>query len=327
MGREQNSRAPTGVKFRRIVHSDDRKSWLAARGLALGASESSTILGLNPYESEYTLFARRTGRIPPIQDNENMEWGRRLEDVIAWKFQDETGRRVEVGNSSLSGDEDAVGGWMLQSIEYPWLSATPDRDQKDPEWAKPGLLEIKTASSYALDDWLHEPPIHYQCQLQHQLLVTGRAHGSIAVLIGGQRFLWSDIPRHDRFIASLIAKTERFWQRLQRDEAPLPDESASTSRTLLHMVEKGEAIQLPDIVLDWHLAAAKAADEEKAARERKEEYRRKILATLGPAAYGVLPGTPFGSNGVYKCVTERRKAYSVPESESRSLRYKKRMEL
>lgn len=327
MERAQPSQQPASVKFKRIVHSGDREAWLAARGLALGASESSTVMGLNPYESEFTLFQRRSGRIPGIEDNAQMEWGRRLEDVIAQKFADETGRRVEAGSPVLRGDKAPLGGWMLQSLEYPWLSATPDRDQRATDWDDDGILEIKTASAYAIDDWRDEPPLHYQCQLQHQMLVTGRRRGSLAALVGGQTFVWQDIPRHDRFIAVLVAKTRRFWQRIQDDEAPLPDDSPSTSATLLTMIEKGEAVQLPDVVLDWHLAARKAADDEKAAKERKEEYRRKILAVLGTAAYGVLPGAPFGSNGVYKCVTETRQSYTVPESAARVLRYKKRLEL
>jgi hypothetical protein len=93
------------------------------------------------------------------------------------------------------------------------------------------------------------------------------------------------------------------------------------------MLERGEAIQLPDIVLDWHIEAKKAAEAEKIAKERKDEYRRKILAVMDRAAYGVLPGETFGCNGVYKCVTEVRAAYSVPETSSRALRFKKRLEL
>jgi putative phage-type endonuclease len=326
---DYSSQRASGVNpiFQRVVHSEQRDAWLEARSLALGASESSTIMGLNPYESQFTLFQRRKGRVPPVADNEPMEWGRRLEEVIAEKFADATGRKVMVGRSQLCDPADPLGGWMLQSLAYPWLSATPDRDQRDPAWDEDGILEIKTASAYALEEWRDEPPLHYQCQLQHQLLVTGRRHGTLAALIGGQTFLWKDIPRHERFIASLVRTTRIFWKRLQTDDAPVPDDSPSTSATLLAMLEKGEAIQLPDIVLDWHLAALQAVEDEKAAKERKEEYRRKILAVMGTAAYGVLPGSPFGSNGVYKCVTERRPAHLVPEQSLRVLRYKKRLAL
>lgn len=316
MERAQSSQRATGVKpYKQIVHSADRNDWLKARALALGASESSTVMGLNPYESEYTLFMRRTGRLPPIEDSEPMEWGRRLEDVIATKFADETGRKVWGG------------GWMLQSTIYPWLSATPDREQRDLSWDEDGLLEIKAVGTYAADDWRDEPPVYYQCQLQHQLLVTGLRLGSICALIGGQSFVWRDIERHERFCKTLLTKTERFWQRVTDDDPPLPDDSPSTSSTLLSMVERGEAILLPEKVIEWHLAAKQAAADEKEAKERKDEYRRKILATLGEAAYGVLPGEPFGCNGVYKCITETRKAYSVPEGTSRTLRYKKKLEL
>lgn len=317
MEQAETSRRGRHVKLacKQIVHSRDREAWLRARGIALGASESSTVMGLNPYESEFTLFQRRTGRLPGIEDNERMEWGRRLEALVAEKFAEDTGRAIRAD------------GWMLQSIKHPWLSATPDFLQRDKQWTEDGLLEIKTGSAFAAEDWRDEPPVHYQCQLQHQMLVTGLKRGSLAVLLGGQSFLWKDIDRHTRFIATLVAKTKRFWQRLQDDEAPLPDDSPSTSDTLLQMIERGEAVQLPDIVLEWHVEARKAADDEKAAKERKDEYRRKILAVLGQSAYGVLPGEPFGCNGLYKCLTEVRAAHSVPETSSRVLRFKRRLAL
>lgn len=303
------------LPYKRIVHSKDRGAWLNARQIALGASESATVLGLNPYESEFTLFQRRTGRMPGTEDNPNMEWGRRLEALVAKRFAEDTGRTVRAD------------GWMLQSVTYPWLSATPDFLQRDKRWAEDGLLEIKTGSTFMVEAWEHEPPVHYQCQLQHQMLVTGLRRGSLAALLGGQSFMWKDIPRHDRFIATLIAKTKRFWQRIQDDDPPPPDDSPSTSDTLLHMVEQGIAVQLPDVVLDWHMEARRAGDDERAAKERKDEYRRKILAVMGQSAYGVLPGEPFGSNGVYKCITEVRASYNVPETRSRALRYKRRLEL
>ena len=88
MEQAEVSRRRRRVKLacRQIVHSGDREKWLKARSLALGASESSTVMGLNPYASEFTLFQRRTGRIPGIEDNERMEWGRRLESLVAEKF-------------------------------------------------------------------------------------------------------------------------------------------------------------------------------------------------------------------------------------------------
>src|SRR5262249_19616279 len=132
---------------------------------------------------------------------------------------------------------------IVRHQDASWMLATPDRivtDYEDPrpplpqpmqavnEVAHlkiPGVLELKTASAWNQKDWKDEPPLVYQVQLQHQLAVTGHLWGSIAVLIGGSTFLWSDLPRNEEFIARLMKAEHEFWQRIERSCAPEPDGS------------------------------------------------------------------------------------------------------
>jgi len=296
-----------GLSCVALVHSSKRERWLKARHSGLGASSASTIMGCNPYESEYALYHKLVGTIEASEpDNDYMEWGRRLERVVVEAFADKTGRKVYGG------------GWLVRSNQYPWLLATPDSLQ----WSdrKRGLLEIKTGGASQADDWENEAPPQHQCQLQQQMIVMGLKHGSVAALIGGNSFFSYDYVAHERFQRALIGKTSDFWNRVLAEVPPDPDSSPSTSRTLAKMMENGLAIQLPDVVLDWHLAAVKASDDEKSAKERKDEYRRKIIASIGAASCGVLPKKA----GVYKFVTEKRRAHRVKASSSRVLRFNKK---
>src|SRR5690625_7804168 len=45
---------------RRQAHNDHRAAWMAHRAHGIGASEASTILGVNPYASLTRLYAEKT---------------------------------------------------------------------------------------------------------------------------------------------------------------------------------------------------------------------------------------------------------------------------
>lgn len=301
-------RTPTSKPFDEIISSSDRKAWLAMRGSGIGASESAAVLGLDPFQSAFTLFQRKLGLIE-TPDNEAMKWGRRLETACADAFAEEAGRKVWGG------------GIMLRSKHFPWLFATPDREQRAPEWNEDGLLEIKTTGAHMASEWSDEFPVYYQVQLQHQLIVTGLTRGTLACLIGGQRFVWADFERNDEFCKLLIRKTEDFWGRVQSGEQPDPDDSESTFDTLKHMSEQGIRIDLPEEAIEWHRERARAAAEEKDARERKEKYTRLIAAEMGDAALGVLP---MGIGG-YTFKTRNVREYTVPAKSRRELRFTMRV--
>jgi putative phage-type endonuclease len=293
-----------------LIHSDDREAWLELRDTGIGASESGVILGLSPFSSAYTLFAQRTGLIEKrIPDNRFMEWGRRLEAPVAEWFRDETGRPI------------ARDGWLRRSNIYPWLLATPDYDQSDPDKGR-GLLECKTASALKTDEWTDKMPLDYQCQLQHQLVVTGKPWGSLVVLLGGNDPRYGDIDAHARFQAALIRATLIFWKQLQGElPPPEPDAHPSTSQTLMMMVEGGAAVQLPDIALQWHQENVRWAEIESEAKARKEEYRDLLRSVIGRATYGFLPADA----GAYTFKTTHRAEKIVPAGQSRTLLYTRKV--
>lgn len=288
-----------------------RDEWLAQRATGVGGSDASAVMGCNPYKSTYALWTEKAGRVPSdIEESDAMEWGKRLEPVIASKYIEVTGRTVQVFASAAPE--------IIRHATRPYMLGSLDGDVIASERPSPGILEIKTTGIARDDDWEEEAPLHHQVQLQHYMSVTGRSWGSFAVLIGGQKFRWYDVERNDTFIAALEARCEWFWGLVERQEAPPVDDTESTAAALksLYAVEKGGAVDLSFEGVAWleELEAAKAAIADAEARKRAAE--NQIRAAIGAATVGVVPG-----RGSFSLKTQRREEHMVKASEFRVLRF------
>ncbi len=92
-----------------------REEWLEQRRKSIGGSDAAAIVGLSKWASPYSVWAEKTGRIPPKEDSEAMRIGRDLEDYVARRWMDETGKRV---HRVLA---------ILYNKEYPFAHADVDR--------------------------------------------------------------------------------------------------------------------------------------------------------------------------------------------------------
>ena len=93
----------------------EREAWLHRRKSSIGGSDASSIIGLNAYSSPYSVWAAKTSRLPGKEDNEAMRLGRDLEDYVASRFREETGKRVRREKA------------MLYNPAYPFAHADIDR--------------------------------------------------------------------------------------------------------------------------------------------------------------------------------------------------------
>jgi len=287
-----------------------REAWLAERRRGIGASDAAAVLGVSPWATPLTLFADKLDLADDIERRaslEILEWGLALEAPIAARYARETGREpIDPGRFTI-----------VRSEQHPFMLATLDRQLVDPDRG-PGVLEIKTASWMKRDEWLEEPPLEYQIQVQHQLAVTGCAWGSLAVLIGGQLFRWCDVDRNDRFIDALIAKEAAFWQRVEAREPPEPDDTTACLdllRRLFPTHTAGKVVALPADADEWDQERVRAIEDEKAAQARRRLAESQLIAALGDAEIGLLPC------GVrYSFKTIARKGYVVEPSSARQLR-------
>ncbi|MBU66047.1 MAG: hypothetical protein CL858_11415 [Cupriavidus sp.] len=190
----------------RLVSTQDmsRGDWLEVRKQGIGGSDAAAAVGLNPYKSQLELWLEKTGREAelrkpdPDDDTEPIYWGTLLEPLVAAHYTKRTGNRVRRVNA------------VLQHREIPFMLANIDREVVGVE--NVGLLECKTAGINGARLWRDGVPEYVQLQVQHQLAVTGKSAGDVAVLICGQAFEVHRIERDDALIARLIELEARFWR-------------------------------------------------------------------------------------------------------------------
>jgi len=296
-------------------------------------------------------------REPSQGEKEYIEWGLALEPAIIAGYQRvtkrETGKPMDLFGAPALAAFGAYTGVRPSTSRYtvardadlPYLIATPDAAvlpimqgevlklevegepirpavshvEPPPVFDEPGVLEVKNVdvSKGRLWEDTQEPPIEYMVQVQHQLMVTGAKWGSIAALVGGNRFMWADIPRDEELIAMIRTLEIEFWNRVLTQDPPPVDGSQSTKELLARLYPKdtGEVIELPVDALEWDAQRLQADAHIKEWKAKKDEAENKLRAALGDATVGLVSG---GLS--YSLKYQKRRAHQVAESEFRVLR-------
>jgi len=249
--------------------------WHQLRSQGIGGSQVGTIAGLNKWESPYTAWAKYTGKIDSeIADSPAMEWGRRLENVVMEKFQDEH-PELEVW--------DYVGTW--QNVERPYQIANPDGIAMD-EHGNLSVIEIKTARFP--DDWDAGVPLYYLTQVQWYLSCLDIQRAYVAVLIGGSDYREFEIEADHFQQQADIALVEQFLAAVENDKAPDWDGSQSTYETVrrIHPDIQDDEVELGDLGKQLLIAN----DKENAAKAEALALKSQVLDKMGFAKRGLVNG-------------------------------------
>lgn len=194
------------------------EEWLKIRTLGIGGSDAGIIAGCNPYRSIFELWQEKRGEIPvKEEESEVTHFGKVLEDVVRKEFIQRTGLMVRRKNS------------ILRSKEYPFMIADLDGVVSEFDGTY-SIFEAKTAIEFKNNGWKNgEIPKAYQLQVQHYLAVTGFQKAYIAVLVGGNKFYWTEIYRDEQLIKMLVSMESHFWHCVKTGEEPDVDASKATS--------------------------------------------------------------------------------------------------
>lgn len=292
----------------------ERAAWLEARKNGLGGSDAAVIMGVSPWKSPYTLFLEKSGLVEDtVGNNEALYWGNALEPIVREHYAQVTGREV-------------LPGVVMQfSRERPHLFANTDGMIAPCDGRKkPGIYEGKTTSAYNKDDWRDgNVPIGYQVQVQSYMYVTDTEWGSVAVLIGGQQFLWTDVTRNDNFIKSYVRKADEFWKRVENNDPPPMEGHPSERRALAFMYGEaieGKIVDLPEEADEWAQVLEDSKAAEKEAKAEKSRVETLLRGAMGDALFGRMPdGTGF------KLAVEHKKEHMRKATSSRVLRKVKRV--
>ena len=191
-----------------------REEWLNSRKGSIGGSDAAAIVGLNSYSSAYSVWAEKRGLLPEKDDNEAMRQGRDLEEYVARRFEESSGKKVRRCNAVIYNDD------------YPFAHANIDRDIVGEDAG----LECKTTSALNMSRFAGgEYPANYYVQCQHYLAVTGKKKWYLAVLVLGREFMVFEIERDDDEIKALMDAERELWDCVVSGEHPSVDGSKATS--------------------------------------------------------------------------------------------------
>ena len=195
-----------------------REDWLAQRRKTIGGSDAAAIVGLSRYSTPYTIFMDKTGRLPDKPDTEAMRLGRDLEDYVAKRWQEATGKKVRRLQA------------MLYNPMYPFAHADVDRMVIGEDAG----LECKTTSTLDVKQFNGvEFPEKYYAQCVHYLAVTGLKRWYLAVLVFGRGFFEFTLERDQLEIDALMTAEAEFWtENVAEDNPPPPDGSQATTDAL-----------------------------------------------------------------------------------------------
>lgn len=249
-----------------------REDWLEHRRTSIGGSDAAAIIGLNEWASPYSLWADKTGRLPPKEDNEAMRQGRDLEEYVAKRWEEATGKKVRRCNA------------ILKNSDYPFAHANIDRDVI----GENAGLECKTTSIMRLKEFKSgEYPAAYYAQCVHYMAVTGAERWYLGVLVLNQGFYHYVIERDQAEIDALMEAERQFWSYVQGDAPPPVDGSEATSDTLdiLYAESVGGAVDLFGLEGDI-TAYLEAKRELKNLQEQVSAHENAIKERLGDAERG-----------------------------------------
>lgn len=209
----------------------------------IGGSDIGAILGLNPWKSAYTLWAEKTGLVQAEKLDDKLQiWlGHHLEQVVADRYELETGRKVRQSFMSYG------------IAEYPYLRGHVDRLVVG---EKRGL-ECKTTSSYNKTDYSSGdiPPMYY-AQCQFYMLVTGYEVWDIATLRDNREFFILTINRDEDYIRMMLYAAKDFWGCVTSVTPPAIDCNPSTAETLVYQYPGDETEEpLEDVPDDIKIMA------------------------------------------------------------------------
>lgn len=189
------------------------EEWLQYRKKGIGGSDAGAICGVNKYKSAVSVFLDKTTTQVSDYDNETMRQGRDLEQYVAERFCEETGKKVRRANA------------IFVHSEIPFMFANVDRMIVG---EKAGL-ECKTASAFSADKWKDGAiPPEYEIQCNHYMAVTGAEAWYIACVILGKEFIWHKIERDEELIAAIESLEKDFWKNnVLANVMPAPDGSSS----------------------------------------------------------------------------------------------------
>lgn len=265
-----------------------RAAWLEERRSGIGGSDAPAVMGVDPWKDALTVWSHKVGLLEPedLSGNEAVEAGIQLERTIGEWYGKKFGRDVELNTPYT----------IRRHPEHSFMIATLDAVERTPNGI--AVVQIKN-TSYPPDAWEESLPLHYEIQLQHEMLVAGTDRGVLVALHRGQSLRAYERRLSESLAEELIETERQFWEMVQ-SETP-PPAGPHSEQTVRALFPRAEIADLTALVpesddLDAELQGIKKQIEE--LEDRKSAIESQIKLWIGEHAGGVTPqGVRFSWKG------------------------------
>lgn len=286
------------AKLENLTHQE----WLELRRTGIGGSDCAAALGMSKWQSQLGLWLDKMGQGKPVEESEAMYWGKVMEPVLLAEFSKRTGKDAQPCPL------------MFQSVEYPFMLADLDGIVKE-EDGSTSIVEIKTANSFAVNDWSDGVPVQYYLQVQHYMATVDLTKTYLCVLLGGNEFQIHEIDRDEDTIKNIIALEHDFWQKVVTKTQPEVDSQSGDALNTMYPEANNTSVMLSDeadSIIDDYINIKAIEDDIKA---KKAELENKLKAMLGQAELGKSKAgfTVKWSNSTSKRLDTTALKKAVPE--------------
>lgn len=203
----------------------NREEWLKARERGLGASDSGTIIGVNPWKTTVQLWEEKVGIRQPedISNNPKVKLGHDEEPLIRALFALENPKYEVIYESAFK---------MIFHDEHDFIFATLDGELIERATGRKGILEIKTTEIMRPEQWKEwdgRIPDSYYSQVCHQLNATGWDFAVLKVRIRyikdgnpcvAERQYTIERTEAQEDMAYLLQQEIKYWEYIQKRQRP-----------------------------------------------------------------------------------------------------------
>lgn len=270
-----------------------RAAWLKARLEGIGGSEVGALIGVNEHETPWSIWNKKTQDTPDKElTGAPIEWGHRLEEVVAAKTAEEIGLASRF----------AGGLWAWP--DKPHIRVTPDRLATRPRsWKAVGIIECKTAGDE--EHWesgtirpnghgTGQAPLSYQAQLQWQMGILGLPIGWLGCYVSNMArdFFTVEVHFNPEWFAEMVHAADTFWtENVLGDEIPMHDLRHPITEGLLKQIHPEvvkPSVQLPEDAEEWLVAYREAKTAAEKANTDLDEAKNFFRMWTGDAGAAYL---------------------------------------
>jgi predicted phage-related endonuclease len=221
--------------------------------------------------------------------------------------------------------------WTVKKAEHYYrhpekrIGATPDyfRVIGDGLSKRKEVIECKFVQPKIFEtEWQKGPPLYYVLQCLTQIYICEADAGWIACMLDNRAkdLQMFRVERNQGAWDRICTAVDRFWEDVAKEQMPIADYAMDLSVLKdLHPPVEGEVMDFSDSNRIPEILGRREhiVEQVNLLKAEQEAIDAEIIEALGGASLGTMPGYKIS----YK--TQKRKAYTVPESEFSVLRIMK----